>query len=546
MSNLKIQQHKFVVKAGMTVDDIKNSKDTTALQKKYASAFDTDGHKGFSQKEADLFNATTFSEKSDGTVIFWTRQKDGTKKGTKFDSKNNNIQYKSEDEVKPYVKKVAVKTSAPKKTGKKQSDEVSFFDERWSGYQIAKITGDNVFTDWLQNKDKVCTDKKDDGKIGFWEGAKSLAKGLIGGIPKAMINHPVATTVAVGVGVAATVLTGGAIVPVLGAIGVATGVGMTGYSGYKALTAKTDGEAKMALENFGTGIATTAISAASAGNALNSASDAGVKSAEIPQDANIFQKTTQMFKAIPEALKVSGKFAKANVMKLCTDLGLSDVANQSFADRKMLLEREIRASLRKNVESGNLNKRYLDPARQQKVFDAITEDNIDYASKLLNRDVEYYMTSRYAKFSEDNCNYILETVPKLLNSKDPTLQSAAEYIINNKEICDNLFTLNAVNEQNANKIMSLKANMSSKEYIKYASQHEFVPGECETLQQKIWRLYAPKYRPSSSPKTYEITFSSDAEKFQWLVANGTKDKSLRQWMADYILSEDYLKSTQRK
>ena len=84
------------------------------------------------------------------------------------------------------------------------------------------------------------------------------------------------------------------------------------------------------------------------------------------------------------------------------------------------------------------------------------------------------------------------------------------------------------------------------EYMKYLLQHEFVPGECETLQQKIWRLYAPKYKPSSSPKTYEITFSSDAEKFQWLVANGTKDKSLRQWMADYILSEDYLKSTQGK
>ena len=103
MSNVNIQQRKFVVKAGMTVDDVKNSKEATTLQKKYASAFDTDGQKGFSQKEADLFNATTFSEKADGSVIFWTRQKDGTKKGTKFDSNDNNIQFKTEDEVKPYT-----------------------------------------------------------------------------------------------------------------------------------------------------------------------------------------------------------------------------------------------------------------------------------------------------------------------------------------------------------------------------------------------------------------------------------------------------------
>ena len=110
-----VEKRKFIVKAGMTVDDVKNSKEATALQKKYASSFETDGKKGFSKKEADLFNATTFSEKADGSVIFWTRQKDGTKKGTKFDSKDNNIQFTSDDEVKPYVKKVAVKKLCLKK-----------------------------------------------------------------------------------------------------------------------------------------------------------------------------------------------------------------------------------------------------------------------------------------------------------------------------------------------------------------------------------------------------------------------------------------------
>ena len=39
MSNSNIHQHKFVVKAGMTVDDIKRSKDATAMQKKYLKLY---------------------------------------------------------------------------------------------------------------------------------------------------------------------------------------------------------------------------------------------------------------------------------------------------------------------------------------------------------------------------------------------------------------------------------------------------------------------------------------------------------------------------
>lgn len=310
-----VQHRKLVVKAGMTAEDVQKSKDATALQKKYANVFDSDGQKGFSQKEADLFNATTFSEKADGSVMFWTRQKDGTKKGVKFSGNIDEMNYSVKSEVKPYVttKKVAKKTVKQPK-----QEEVSFWDSKWSGHQIAKLTGDNAFTDWLQDKDKVCTDGKDDGKIGFWEGTKSLAKGLIGGIPKAVINHPVATAVTVGLGAAATVLTGGAILPILGAAGVVSGVGMAGYGTYKAATAKTDGEAKQALETLGMGVTTTVLSSASAGKALESAQSAGVKSAKVAEDASILTKTTQMFKATPEALKVSGHNSKISVTNIYT------------------------------------------------------------------------------------------------------------------------------------------------------------------------------------------------------------------------------------
>ena len=157
---------------------------------------------------------------------------------------------------------------------------------------------------YVSQEGNTCTDGKDDGKIGLWEGTKSFVKGLVGGIPKAMINHPITTAVTVAAGAAAVAATGGAILPVLGAVGVATGVGMAGYGGYKAATAKTDGEAKQALETMGMGVTTTALSVASADKALEKAAEAGVKSAQVSEDAGILDKTVQMFKATPEALKV--------------------------------------------------------------------------------------------------------------------------------------------------------------------------------------------------------------------------------------------------
>ena len=301
MSSFHVEQHKFVVKAGMTVENVKNAKNATTLQKKYASAFDTDGQKGFSQKEADLFNATTFSEKSDGSVIFWTRKKDGTKKGTKFNSKDN-IQFKSNDKVKPYIKQVKVNKNTPKK-----EENVGFFDERWSGYQIAKLTGNNALTDWLQNKDKVCSDGEDDGKLSIGQITLNLTKGIIGGIPKAIINHPVATTVTAVVGGTIIAAVGASVLPVIGTVGLIAGIYTIGKGIYNSVTAKTDKEAKLALENLGMGITSTALTVASTGQILDNAAKAGVESAKVAKDASSLTKTVQMIKAIPEALKLSCK-----------------------------------------------------------------------------------------------------------------------------------------------------------------------------------------------------------------------------------------------
>ena len=237
---------------------------------------------------------------------------------------------------------------------KAKQENVSFFDEAWSGHQIAKLTGDNSFTDWLQGNDKVCKDGKDDGKLSFKEGAWSFVKGLIGGIPKTMINHPVSTLVTVGVCAGLTALTGGAILPVLGAVGVAAGVGMIGFGAYKTAIAKTDGEAKQALETMGMGTATTVLSALSADKALKKASEAGVKSARVAEDANIFKKTAQMFKATPESLTKSKEWTLSYIKGTPVNIELENGTKQVKVKGKLKEETFENGAYKKYDSKGNV------------------------------------------------------------------------------------------------------------------------------------------------------------------------------------------------
>ncbi len=100
-----LQHRKLVVKAGMTAEDVKNSKDATALQKKYANVFDSDGQKGFSQREADVFNATIISDHGKQGVSLWTRYQDGSKKETKYVGDVDSFKFTPKGDVKPYVVK---------------------------------------------------------------------------------------------------------------------------------------------------------------------------------------------------------------------------------------------------------------------------------------------------------------------------------------------------------------------------------------------------------------------------------------------------------
>lgn len=204
----------------------------------------------------------------------------------------------------------AAKTTAQIEAEKPKREKASItFQEWWSGEKsltstVARRVGWENLADWLEDKDKACTDGKDDGNIGFIEGAKSFTKGLVGGIPKAMINHPLITAGVIAGGTALTVLTGGAAAPILWGLG----AGLTAVSAtaniVKAATAETDGEKKAALEGSGTSTAAAALLGATYGTTMNAAKQAGVNT-----EGNFAQ-------TIKSSAKVSAKNIKGNVAYL--------------------------------------------------------------------------------------------------------------------------------------------------------------------------------------------------------------------------------------
>ncbi|MBQ4114769.1 hypothetical protein IJD34_05140 [bacterium] len=246
-----------------------------------------------------------------------------------------------------------------------EQKEVSFWSKDWTaGNFVREKIGWDGLADWLDDKDKVCTDGKDDGKLGFGETMESFGKGLAG-LVKGAMNHPIATAVTVGVGAAAVALTGGAILPVMVAAGATMGAGMIGVGAYKAATADTDAEAKQAWETIGTGTFAVGASALGAKSALNQANKAGVTSAQGAKDLSIGKALVQNFKSIPEALKVSGINTKANITTLTT----GNIQEHSNVFRRQ--EQAIADA--KDYERHWLNDRYnkMKYSKKQRYFDNI-------------------------------------------------------------------------------------------------------------------------------------------------------------------------------
>ena len=172
----------------------------------------------------------------------------------------------------------------------------------------------NYVSDFLNDKDKICTDGKDDGSLTFAEGAESFTKGFIGGIAKAVINNPFTTAAVVAGAAVLTVATGGAaLVPLTVAGGALSAAGI-GYGAYKATTAETDAEAKQAWETMGTSTMGLTLSAAAIKPALRAGQAAGVRSIQNVDDLSFTQSVETAIKATPDALKTSGQNIKGNAL----------------------------------------------------------------------------------------------------------------------------------------------------------------------------------------------------------------------------------------
>jgi hypothetical protein len=133
----------------------------------------------------------------------------------------------------------------------------------------AKAISDALDMNWLQrwwyDVDKVSTDGKDDGKLSFWDGAKSYAKGLFGGLVKNIVKNPLESLITIGAFAGGLAVLGLVASPLIAAgVGVAAGIGFGAAALVKGINqtrnAETDCEAKMGLENAGTGTSMIALS----------------------------------------------------------------------------------------------------------------------------------------------------------------------------------------------------------------------------------------------------------------------------------------------
>lgn len=169
------------------------------------------------------------------------------------------------------------------------------------------------FSIWIRDEDKVCTDGKDDGKISLKEKLVSFGKGLLG-LVKTVVKRPVVSLLTLGACFGLSMLTGGAILPLLVAAGLASGLGILTIAIIRAIRAQTDAAAKAAWESMGNGTFTVVTSMFCIKPALSAAAKAGVKAAEGSENLNIFQSAVKTFKVVPEAAKISIRNGKGNFL----------------------------------------------------------------------------------------------------------------------------------------------------------------------------------------------------------------------------------------
>ncbi|MDD3238174.1 MAG: hypothetical protein PHV37_08785 [Candidatus Gastranaerophilales bacterium] len=156
----------------------------------------------------------------------------------------------------------------------------------------------------------------DDGKISTKEKAKHFAKGVISPIAN-LFKSPKNLAIGAGVLFAGALVTAALppMLPVMAALGVATGAFQIGKSAVKAATAKTDKAAEQAWEGIGAGSFSIGASALSAKSSLKAAGkDIIVKTdcacGNGTRNMKMAEAVVECFKSIPENLSKSAKMIK--------------------------------------------------------------------------------------------------------------------------------------------------------------------------------------------------------------------------------------------
>lgn len=206
--------------------------------------------------------------------------------------------------------------------------------------------------------DGSCTDGADDGKISFDEGAKSFLKGAVKSLVPTSFGDFLKKA-AIGVGCAALIaVTGGAATPFIIAGGAIAGGIQAGKGIYNATQAKTDAEAKAAMEDVGGGATTIAASVvagkaytSSTGNALiGKGSLSTYKNAATQSAANVktnFGNLTTSAKTAASNIKanVKSSFDNFKTKYSTEDASTSSTANaQPKSGQKLLMSKDAKAA----------------------------------------------------------------------------------------------------------------------------------------------------------------------------------------------------------
>ena len=98
MSSPKINPRKLFIKEGMTPEDVRKNSKATPQQKAFANIFDSDGIKGYSAREAEVFNSTSITCNGKKGITLWTSYKDGSKERTIVPGDIASFKYTPKDE----------------------------------------------------------------------------------------------------------------------------------------------------------------------------------------------------------------------------------------------------------------------------------------------------------------------------------------------------------------------------------------------------------------------------------------------------------------